>query len=135
MFNFLSKISLSSWDEAWYGVISRNILKTGDFINLLYNDHPFFDHPPFVFWLQATSLKIFGESEFSVRFPSFLLGLATVYIVYLLGRELFSKSAGFFAGFALFTAPWFLTRSFSGNLDIPLTFLFTLSFYFLMHCK
>lgn len=128
MFNFLSKISLNSWDEAWYGVISKNIYNTGDFINLIFNNKPFYDHPPFVFWVQSISMKFFGINEFAVRFPSFLFGLGAMLTLYLLGKELFSKSAGFFAGIALMTAPWFLARSISGNLDIPLTFLFILSF-------
>ncbi len=130
MFNLLSKVSLSSWDEAWYGVISKNIVKSGNFLSLTFNNKPFYDHPPFAFWLQAISMKLFGISEFSVRLPSFILGLGTIFVLYLLGKNLFSKTAGFFSGLALLTAPWFLTRSLSGNLDIPLTFFFVLSFYF-----
>lgn len=129
MLNFLSKVSLSSWDEAWYGVISKNILKSGDFIKLVFNGEPYFDHPPFALWLQAISMKLFGISEFSVRFPSFLLGIGTLIILFLLGKQLFSKTAGLFAVLSLLIAPWFLTRSLSGNLDITLTFLFVLSYY------
>lgn len=130
MLNFLTSVSLSSWDEAWYGEISKNILKSGDIFNLSFNNHPFFDHPPFVMWLQAICMKFFGISALSVRLPSFVLGIGAVIIVFLLGKELFSKSAGFFAGITLLIAPWFLTRSLSGNLDVPLTFLFVASFYF-----
>lgn len=130
MYNFLSKISLTSWDEAWYGAISANILKTGDFLNLVYNNQPFFDHPPFVLWLQAICMKLFGVTEFAVRFPSFVLGLATLVVLFLLGKEFFGKATGFFASLALLTSPWYISRSLSGNLDAPLTFLFVLSFYF-----
>lgn len=130
MFNFLTNVSLSSWDEAWYGVISKNILKTGDFINLVFNGKPYFDHPPFALWLQAISMKLLGISELSVRLPSFILGIGTLIVVFLLGKKIFSKTAGLFTALSLLIAPWFLTRSLSGNLDITLTFLFVLSFYF-----
>lgn len=130
MHNLLSRVSLSSWDEAWYAVISKNIYNSGDFINLIFNNKPFYDHPPFVFWLQTIAYRIFGINEFAVRFPSFVLGLLTLVVVYLIGKELFSKSSGVFAALSLSIAPWFLTRSMSGNLDVPLTFLFALSFYF-----
>lgn len=126
----LNSISLSSWDEAWYGVISRNIYLTKDFLNLSFNGRPFYDHPPFGFWLQDISYKIFGISDFSVRFPSAILGFLTIIVLYLLGKEIFGKLTGFFSAIAITTSPWFLYRARSGNLDVPLTFLFVLSFYF-----
>jgi len=125
----LSAVSLSSWDEAWYGVIARNIYLKGDLLNLSFNGRAFYDHPPFGFWLQDIAYKIFGISDFSVRFPSAILGFLTIIVLYLLGREIFGKSAGFFAAISLATSPWFLFRARSGNLDVPLTFLFVLSFY------
>lgn len=128
MYNLLSKISLSSWDEAWYAEISKNILKTGEIYKTYFNGNPFFDHPPFVFWIQSLSYKVFGINEFAVRFPSFILGIGTAVLLFFLGKEMFGKTVGFFAGLTLLTAPWFLTRSFSGNLDVTLTFLFTLCF-------
>lgn len=128
MFSLLSRVSLTSWDEAWYGEISKNITNSGNIFEMVYNGRPFFDHPPFVIWLQAIAMRIFGINEFSVRFPSLLLGLGTAIIVFLLGKEIFGKTVGFFAGLTLLTAPWYLSRSLSGNLDIPLTFLFTLTF-------
>lgn len=129
MFNLLSRVTLSSWDEAWYGVISRNILESGDWFNLWFNGRGFYDHPPFVFWLQAISIKIFGETEFAVRLPSFILGVATLVVLVMLSNKLFGKLTGVFAALALITSPWFLTRSLTGNLDIPLTFLFVATFY------
>lgn len=129
MYNLLSRVSLSSWDEAWYGEIAKNILNTKDLLNLTYNGRPFFDHPPFVMWLQALSMSIFGVNEFSVRLPSFILGIATILVVVMIGKEIFGLASGFFSGISLITAPWFLTRSMSGNLDITLTFLFVLTIF------
>lgn len=130
MFSLLSKVSLSSWDEAWYGEISKNILNSGKIFEMSYNGRAFFDHPPFVMWMQTIAMSIFGVSEFSVRLPSLIFGIGTLFVVFLLGKEMFGKIAGFFAALTLIAAPWYLTRTISGNLDIPLTFLFTLTFYF-----
>ena len=129
MFDFLSKVSLSSWDEAWYGVIANNIVKSGDIFNLTFNSRPFFDHPPFVMWLQALLIKFVGASALAVRLPSFVLAAGTVIALYLLGKEIFGKFAGIFSAVALVFSPWFLTRAMSGNLDIALTFFFVLTFY------
>jgi 4-amino-4-deoxy-L-arabinose transferase-like glycosyltransferase len=129
MYNLLSKVSLSSWDEAWYGEISKNILNSGNLFEMSYNGRSFFDHPPFVMWMQTMAMSFFGVNEFSVRLPSLIFGIGTLFVVFLLGKEMFGKISGFFAALTLIAAPWYLTRTLSGNLDIPLTFLFTLTFY------
>jgi len=54
----------------------------------------FHDHPPLVFWVQHIFIKVFGETNFAMRLPSALLGVASVYLVFLLGSLLFSASAG-----------------------------------------
>lgn len=126
----LGQSSLISWDEAWYGEIARNILRTGDLFRLSWNGDPYTDHPPFGFWLIAISFKIFGISEFWARFPSAISGLISVLITYLIGKELFNKWVGIASAVALPSAFWFLYRARSGNLDIFLTLMFLLAFYF-----
>ena len=44
----------------------------------------FHDHPPLVFWVQHFFIKIFGENNFAFRLPSALLGIASVWLVYLI---------------------------------------------------
>lgn len=55
----------------------------------------FHDHPPLVFWVQYIFMKIFGDERWAFRLPSALLGLISVYLVYLIGKKLFSQNAGF----------------------------------------
>lgn len=126
----LGQTSLISWDEAWYADVSRNILKTGNPLNLVWNGRAFQDHPPFGFWLIASSFKIFGVSEFWARFPSALFAFLTLFFVYLLGKNLFNRSVGFLSSFALVSSHWFLYRARSANLDIFLTCLFVAALYF-----
>lgn len=125
----LGQSSLISWDEAWYAAIAGNIIKTGDFLRLVWNGKPYLDHPPAGFWWMAMSFKIFGISNLTARIPSAIFGILTLIFTYLLGRELFNKWVGFASSIALVSAPWFLYRARSGNLDIFLTFFFVLSFY------
>ena len=54
----------------------------------------FHDHPPLVFWIQHFSIALFGENNFALRFPSALLGVLSVYLLYLIGQALYSPSAG-----------------------------------------
>ncbi|MBI4058857.1 glycosyltransferase family 39 protein [Candidatus Microgenomates bacterium] len=123
----LGESSLVSWDEAWYADIARNILNSGDIFHLTWNGGSYVDHPPAGFWLMAIIFKIFGVSEFWARFPSALLGLASVYVLYFLSKELFNRTVGFASALALPSTFWFLYRARSGNLDILLTFFFLLT--------
>lgn len=125
----LGQTSLVSWDEAWYAAIARNILKTKDIFVMHYNGNVFNDHPPAGFWLIAISFKLLGISEFAARVPSAILGMLTLFVTYLLGKELFNRVVGFSSALALSSASWFLYRARSGNLDVFLTFFFVLTIY------
>ncbi len=124
----LGQTSLVSWDEAWYGEIARNIIKSGDLINLTWNSSPYFDHPPTGFWLMAAAYKLFEINEFWTRFPSAIAGITSIILLYLLGKKLFNPLVGISSAIALSSAIWFIFRSRSGNLDIILTMFFLLTF-------
>src|SRR3989344_6030741 len=57
----------------------------------------FHDHPPLVFLIQHFFMRIFGESRLGFRLPSALFGIASVWLLYLIGKELYSKDAGLIA--------------------------------------
>ncbi|MCR4306038.1 MAG: glycosyltransferase family 39 protein [Candidatus Daviesbacteria bacterium] len=123
----LGQSSLISWDEAWYGEVARNILKTASLINLTWDDNPYFDHPPTGYWLMALIFKIFGVNEFWTRFPSAFAGIASIFLIYLLGKKLFHPLVGLASAIALSSAIWFVFRARSGNLDTILTMFFLLT--------
>lgn len=125
----LGQSSLVSWDEAWYGAIARNILNSGNLLFLSWNGSIYSDHPPAGFWIIAFFEWVFGDNEFGVRVGSAIFGLLGLYLTYLLGRELFSKTVGFVSALALSSTYWYLYRSRSGNLDIFLTVFFVLTIY------
>ena len=54
-------------------------------------------HPPGHVLLLHFWIRLFGESEWSVRVPSVLAGIATVYALYRLGRTLVSERVGIVA--------------------------------------
>ena len=59
------------------------------------------DHPPLVFWIQHLFLLIFGESNFAFRLPSALLGILSVWLLYLVGRRLYGSQVGILAALIL----------------------------------
>jgi 4-amino-4-deoxy-L-arabinose transferase-like glycosyltransferase/O-antigen ligase len=123
---------LIPYDEAIYAKVSRNILQTGDWLTLHWQDTtiPWFEKPPLYFWLSAATLKVLPSSpELAVRLPSALFGIATVMLVYAFGRRLFGKVAGFTAGLSLLTTFHFLYYSRTGMLDVTCGFFILVSLY------
>ena len=54
----------------------------------------FHDHPPLVFWLQHWSIRLFGENPIAIRIPSALAGIASVILLYFIGKRLYSPTVG-----------------------------------------
>ncbi|MBI2593161.1 glycosyltransferase family 39 protein, partial [Candidatus Daviesbacteria bacterium] len=126
----LDNLSLVSWDEAWYGAIARNISEGGDPLVLWWNGNVYADHPPAGFWVIALFQSVFGINEFGTRVGSAVFGMAGLFLTYLLGKELFSKTVGLISALALSSTYWYIYRARSGNLDIFLTVFFIATFYF-----
>lgn len=62
-------------------------------------------HPPAYFALLHYVIKYFGDSEFWLRLPSALAGIVTVYLTFLLGRQLYSSREGYIAA-AIMALSW-----------------------------
>ena len=54
----------------------------------------------------AITYWIFGLGEFTTRLPQALLGVVTVFSMYFLAKELFSKKVGLISAFVIATIPW-----------------------------
>lgn len=122
--------TLQAWDEAWYGAIAQEIVKSNNWLFLKWQGEPFLDHPPLGMWFMALSYTIFGVTEFSTRLPSVLAGIFTVLLVYLSALYIYKKkSIGVAAAIIMATSVWYLLRVRSGNLDALLTFFFIATYY------
>lgn len=126
----LGASSLVNWDEAWYAEVAKQLLNSGNLLVMKFNQQIFTDHPPGGFWLITIGQQIFGINELGSRIMSAVFGILGILGIYLLGKELFGKLVGFCSALALASAPWYLFRSRSGDLDIFLTVLIIWTVYF-----
>ncbi|GIL12015.1 MAG: hypothetical protein BroJett038_07350 [Chloroflexota bacterium] len=63
-------------------------------------------HPLLYYGTLNAWMSLFGQSPFAVRLWSALLGVATVGLIYLLGRDLFEEKTGLMAAFITAVAPF-----------------------------
>src|SRR5258705_148850 len=57
---------LAEPDEARYAEIPREMLASADFVTPLLNGVPYFEKPPLLYWVNAASLRLFGETPWAV---------------------------------------------------------------------
>src|SRR5436190_2104554 len=95
---------LKNWDESIYAQVSKEMVRTGDWLTPHWNAQPWFEKPPLYLWLTAAAFKVFGITEFAARLASALSGAGLVAIVYLLGRRLYDTAVGVLAALITLTA-------------------------------
>lgn len=134
-------------DEAAYGYNAFSLLETGrdEFgKNWPISFKSFGDYKPAMSaWLIIPFIKIFGVSDYSIRLPSALLGLLTVFGVFLLSKEIFEEKKNKFfkylpylCAILLAVNPWHILFSRSSMLvSIEATFILFGFLFFLKAIK
>jgi len=75
-------IPLMEIDAAQYANISREMLRTGHYLEIFDRGKDYLDKPPMLFWLSALSMRIFGVHDWAYRLPSYLFSLLAIYSTY-----------------------------------------------------
>ncbi len=119
----LGSMPLFEPDEGRYAEISREMLKTGDFVTPRLNGVVFFEKPVLLFWLNAASMAIFGQNELAVRLPSALASLFGFWLTYVLARKMGGHRTGVYAAIVLGTSPMWAVFGHVNALDMTLSSL------------
>lgn len=127
--------SLAAWDEAIYAQVSKEIVRSGDWLTLRWEYQPWFEKPPLFIWMTALFYHVFGVSEFWARVPSALAGIALVGLTCLIGNYAYGKLVGFLAAVILLTCYHFLSFSRFGTMDVMLTLFTFLALYAYLRVK
>lgn len=114
-------------DEPRFAEASREMRQSGDFIIPRVNGEYRFDKPPLIYWCQVASSMVFGESDFSVRFPSAIFAAATVALTAAWASRLYGASAGFWSGLVLGTCLQLFIHGRAAVADMPMIFFFTVA--------
>ena len=77
-------------DEARFAQASRQMIQTNDFVNIKFQDELRAKKPVGIYWIQALSANVFGETKISsFRFPSIIFSLISLIFIGLLTRLIF----------------------------------------------
>jgi 4-amino-4-deoxy-L-arabinose transferase-like glycosyltransferase len=105
------------------------MLASGDFVTPRLNGVPYFEKPPLLYWSNAASLRLFGETPWAARLPTRLFGLGTVLVLLLGTARIWGMPAGLVAAILYLAAPSGLVFSRVVLTDAPLTFFFTATLF------
>jgi 4-amino-4-deoxy-L-arabinose transferase-like glycosyltransferase len=121
-------IPLNDTTEARYAEIARKMLETGNWVTLQHDyGIPFWAKPPLSTWLSAFSMKLFGVNEFAARFPSLLLSIAVLGLVWKLAKEQMNYIAAMVAVVVLAGTFYFFLDAGAVMTEPTLIFCITLS--------
>ena len=90
----LGSVHLFDWDEINFAESAREMLVTGDYLNVQINFESFWEKPPLFIWMQALSMKMFGVGEFAARFPNAVCGIITMLLLFRIGKQLRNERFG-----------------------------------------
>lgn len=98
---FLGGVHLFDWDEINFAEISREMLILKDYLRVYINFEPFWEKPPFFFWLQSGCMALLGVGEYAARLPNAINGILSLVLIYLIGEKLYHARFGL-----LWAAAW-----------------------------
>lgn len=128
----LGRVHLFDWDEINFAESAREMLVSGDWLNVQVNFETFWEKPPFFIWMQALSMKLFGVNEFAARFPNAIAGIITLLSLFFIGKRLKNESYGLLWSmlYACSFLPFFYFKS--GIIDPWFNLFIFLGIYFMI---
>jgi len=89
-----STVHLFDWDEINFAEAAREMILTGDYLTVTIDFQPFWEKPPLYIWMQVLSMKVFGVTEFAARLPNIICGIATLLVLFNLGKRIYNEKFG-----------------------------------------
>jgi 4-amino-4-deoxy-L-arabinose transferase-like glycosyltransferase len=99
-------------DEARFAQATRQMMESGNLVDIRFQDAPRYKKPIGIYWLQALANGLSGGSPaepsiWRYRLPSLAAALASLLLTARMGRLLFAPGIGFLAGVILAASPLF----------------------------
>jgi 4-amino-4-deoxy-L-arabinose transferase-like glycosyltransferase len=120
-------VALIDRDEPRFSEASREMMERGDYVIPYFNGQYRFDKPPFTYWAQVASYRIFGQNEFSARLPSAIAAALTAVLLFLWGARLGRERIGWWAAIIFSTSLQVVIHAKAAVADMWLVLFVTLA--------
>ncbi len=111
-------------DEARFVQASRQMLETGNFIDIRFQEQPRYKKPIGIYWLQSLSVALVAGGDqtalWAYRLPSLLAALAGVLLICYFGEKFFDRRTGALAAFMLASCLILVVEAHLGKTDAAL---------------
>ena len=101
----ISSIPPLDRDESRFAQASKQMIETGDYIDIRFQETPRYKKPAGAYWIQAAAVNILSpdklNSIWAYRVPSLLASLAAVILTYAIACLFIKKQAALFSGILL----------------------------------
>jgi 4-amino-4-deoxy-L-arabinose transferase-like glycosyltransferase len=94
-------VNVMDIDAAQYAGISREMLETGNYLQVYENGHDYLDKPPLTFWLSSLSMAVFGATNFGYKFPSLVFAFLGIFSTYRFAKVFYSETVAKMAALVL----------------------------------
>lgn len=99
-------------DEPLYAQASRQMLESGDWTTPRYLDALRLKKPALIYWLQASSMNVLGDTAFAARLPSAIASVLTLALLSIVLPRIVGHRRAFWATFVFATSllPTYLSK-------------------------
>ncbi|HEX7813977.1 glycosyltransferase family 39 protein [Dyella sp.] len=119
-------------DEPRFTLVAKQMVESGDWLFPHRGSELYSDKPPMLMWLEAASYTVLRSWRVAFLLPSLLAALGCVLLLYDLGRRLWNRRVGFFAGMALLMCFQFVYQVKRAQIDPLVVFFITAANYGLL---
>jgi 4-amino-4-deoxy-L-arabinose transferase-like glycosyltransferase len=128
---------LRIWDIGWNGFNGDESIYSGQAASLLGNEEftsnfaVFRAHPLLLQSLVSIAFALLGIQDTTARIVPVIFGTLTVFVTYLVAKQLFNKKIGLICSLVLALMPFHIVFSRQVIVDVPLSFFVVLFLYFI----
>jgi len=124
--------SLENHDYLRYAEVSREMIRSGEWVVPHLNGKVYIDKPPLLFWLIAIPSSLYGSvTPLIARLPSAISAWMGVLLLFLLGKRIYGTTqSGLIAGGILLSGYQFFSQARLAKTDMLLCLFVVLSLYF-----
>jgi 4-amino-4-deoxy-L-arabinose transferase-like glycosyltransferase len=119
-------------DEGRYSAVAREMIFSGDYITPRLDGIPFLDKPILYYWLQVIAMKLFGVTEWALRFFPMAIGILNCLITYTCIRFCFNRRTGLLAAILLASMPLYFCGAHYANLDLEVAAWISMTLLFFL---